>query len=231
MQDKDAAAVTPQPVAAGCGDHGSFDLDTPLTWDPATGKCRLNFVDLTDSCDAAPEEAGASSKFGVMVEAPLSTGTGLHNHQQNEDNRHKDNSGLMLRFSTDGGLTYYNNQTPRTTVFLDRSSQRQTRSLNVTPCRTACGKSGGKSTTSKYGKKVPFETCYQINDEVTYCWTKSYDKKEKEGTRHYQCVPIGDAWHDIDAKYVNPVTQPNSCGDPCQEHYQKKGEKMKPSFF
>ena len=32
--------------------------------------CWLNFVALTDSCDA---EAGASSKFGVMVEAPLST--------------------------------------------------------------------------------------------------------------------------------------------------------------
>ena len=221
VQYEDAAAVTPQPAATGCGDHGSFDPETHLSRDHATGMCRLKFLRLTSTCIGAP----ASSGFGVMVEVPPRTGTGLHNHDQNENNGHKDNSGLMLQFSTDGGLTYYNNQTPRTTAFLDRSSPRQTRTLETTPCRTACGKFGGKSTISPYGKTYPFETCYQINDESTYCWTKSYYKNKKEDgghNRYYQCVPIGDAWHDIDAKYVNPVTQPNSCGDPCQEHYQKK---------
>ena len=217
--DEDEAAAAE--ATAGCGDHGFFDPETHLTRDHATGVCRLKFLRLTSTCIGAP----ASSGFGVMVEVPPRTGTGLHNHDQNENNGHKDNSGLMLQFSTDGGLTYYNNQTPRTTAFLDRSSPRQTRTLETTPCRTACGKFGGKSTISPYGKTYPFETCYQINDESTYCWTKSYYKNKKEDgghNRYYQCVPIGDAWHDIDAKYVNPVTQPNSCGDPCQEHYQKK---------
>ena len=68
----------PATAAAGCGDHGSFDPKTHLIRDHATGRCRLNFVALADSCDAALAEAGASSRFGVMVEAPLRTSAGAH---------------------------------------------------------------------------------------------------------------------------------------------------------
>ena len=97
---KDEAAAMPH-----CGVHGSFDPWTHITLDHATGVCRLKFVVLTDSCDAAaPVFTGGN--FGVMVEAPLSTDPGSHSHEQNEDNPNKSNSGMLLRFSIDAGVTY-----------------------------------------------------------------------------------------------------------------------------
>ena len=70
---------------------------------------------MTDSCDAAaPVFTGGN--FGVMVEAPLSTDPGSHSHEQNEDNPHKSNSGMLLRFSIDAGVTYYNTEDPRNMV-------------------------------------------------------------------------------------------------------------------
>ena len=121
LQDDDTAAgATP----AGCGDHGSFDPQTHLTRDPVTGACRLTFVALFNSCDAVPMVAGG--RFGVMVEAPLRTGPGAHDHHEpNEDKNPKDNSGLLLRFSDDAGATYYNFMEPRITVRWDRSSPRR----------------------------------------------------------------------------------------------------------
>ena len=72
----------------------------------------------------------------------------------------------------------------------------------------------------------PFETCFQYGDEAKYCWTKSYRciyRKEDNmlpflwlKSIYYPCIPNGDdAWHSIDAKNINPVTDPNSCGMPC----------------
>ena len=121
LQDDDTAAgATP----AGCGDHGSFDPQKHLTRDPVTGACRLTFVALFNSCDAVPVVAGG--RFGVMVEAPLTTGPGAHDHHEpNEDKNPNDNSELLLRFSDDAGATYYNFMDPRITVRWDRSSPRR----------------------------------------------------------------------------------------------------------
>ena len=115
----------PATSPAGCGDHGSFDPKTHLLRDPITGGCRLKFLSLINSCDAAP--VVADDGFGVMVEAPLSRGTGpgSHNHELNEDDNQKDNSGLLLRFSRDGGVTYYNDGDLRETIPLNESSPRR----------------------------------------------------------------------------------------------------------
>ena len=59
-EDEVAAAMTA--AAPGCGVHGSFDPWTHITLDHATGVCRLKFVALIDSCDAAPAVAG--DRFG-----------------------------------------------------------------------------------------------------------------------------------------------------------------------
>ena len=68
----------------------------------------------------------------------------------------------------------------------------------------------------------PFETCYQYRNEAKYCWSKSYYETQNEHYRSFcQCVPIPfsrynhDDWHPLEARYVNPVTHPNSCGPPC----------------
>ena len=219
--EDDTAAAS----AVECGDHGSFDPRTHLTTDHATGKCRLNFIALTDSCDAAPGEAGESSRFGVMVEVSLSTGTGTGTGPQNNEHNadpHKDNSGMLLRFSNNAGETYYNHLYPRTTVFLDRSSPQQTRTLGVysTGCTTPCGRFDGESVTNPHGRSCPFKTCYQWKEKSKYCWTQSYMHSHS----FYPCVPKhytgdNDGWHDVDPRHVNPVTHPYSCGDPCQEHY------------
>ena len=74
----------------------------------------------------------------------------------------------------------------------------------------------------------PFETCFQYGDEAKYCWTKSYRciYRKKDNmlpfpwleSIHYPCIPNGDdAWHSIDTKNINPVTDPNSCWMPCPE--------------
>ena len=79
----------------------------------------------------------------------------------------------------------------------------------------------GRSTTTSVGKLYHFQTCYQYGNENKYCWAFSY---ETLGFIHlnYQCMPKpeGGQWHDIDPKYVNPVTTPTlSCGGPCTEMY------------
>ena len=234
----------PATAAAGCGDHRSFDPKTHLIRDHATSRCRLNFVALADSCDAAPAEAGASSKFGVMVEAPLRTGPGAHdNHEPNEDKNPKDNNGLLLRFSTNGGATYYNNQYPRKTVRLDRSSPRRTldnTTGDVRPCLPACARTdkfSGESTTTHWGENHHFETCYQHKDEAKFCWSKSYKHgcfKSTGGTGgdFYQCIPSGfygdDGWHEVfpcNVEVYLPLyrtyctSKSYSCGEPCQEMY------------
>lgn len=116
VQYDGAAAATA--VAVGCGDHGLFDPKTHLTWDHATGMSRLEFILLTHTCFGVP----ASRGFWLMVEAPPSTGPGsgpgTHNHAHHEDKNHKDNSGMLLRFSTDDGVNYYNSEHPRKKVVL-----------------------------------------------------------------------------------------------------------------
>ena len=64
------------------------------------------------------------------------------------------------------------------------------------------------------GQSYHFETCYQFDNLEEYCWTKAYYLNH---IGWFQCIPDGGgkAWKAIDAQYVNPVTQPNSCGPPC----------------
>ena len=183
VQYDDAAAAA---TAVSCGDHGTFDPQVHLTRDHTTGVCRLDFIALTNSCDAALPGAGGST-FGVMVEAPLSTGPGSHNHKKHHENdHHKDNSGLLLRFSTDAGVTYYNNKDLRLTVPLNWSSPRrpldvrrslpaeQTTNQSMCPCIAASGAFGGISVDPTLRYADPFQTCYQYNKEYKYCWSNSY---------------------------------------------------------
>ena len=89
---------------------------------------------------------------------------------------------------------------------------------NRAPCLPAVGKFGGNST-STHGARNPYETCYKYGSVEKYCWSKSYFSGD-----YYQCKPKGDEWFsgwyavdNDDMKYVNPVTHPYSCGDPCQK--------------
>ena len=73
-----------------------------------------------------------------------------------------------------------------------------------------------------------FETCYKYGSYDKYCWTKSYlDTSGFGGDDLFkQCVPDpkGGQWraiHQRDMKYVNPVTHPYSCGDPCHGQHEK----------
>ena len=58
---------------------------------------------------------------------------------------------------------------------------------------------GGVSTTTNNGEYSNFETCYQSNQNETYCWTKSYRYAETSisGGGHFvQCFLDGDdLWH------------------------------------
>ena len=227
---EDAAAAT---TAAGCGDHGSFDPATQLTRDHATGECRLKFFRLTSTCIGVPAKSG----FGVMVEVPPRTGTGPgpgpHHHEHNEDNHHKNNSGMLLRFSHNAGATYYSDKHPRFTVPLDTSSPR--RKLD-NDCNDGCvipkNKFLGESTTSCSGvDKDPygatnFQTCYQHMTDFKYCWSNSSreyctDSTDSIQYKEYECRPSGftgneKGWRYVDPQYVWPSTDPFSCGEPCQ---------------
>ena len=240
QQDDDAAAGA---TAVGCGDHGSFDPQAHLTRDHVTGACRLNFVALFDSCDAAPLVAGGG--FGVMVEAPLRTSPGAHDHHEpNKDKNPKDNnSGLLLRFSNDAGATYYNFKDPRNTVPLDRSSPR--RKLEDV-CTTACGKKfQGWSCDSVYqdrpaffisnedeqcvnnaggfkktkDRHEAFETCFALGDPkgTTFrCWSKSH--YSSEWRRETPCVPNDDVLNpnpNLRRWYIAQPRDNGSCGPPC----------------
>ena len=81
------------------------------------------------------------------------------------------------------------------------------------------------SNPSLRARRHPFETCYQWGNEVKYCWTKSYQWTHN-GVIFSECAPDGSYWKAIDAKYVNPVTHPNSCGTPCQDMYQGGGNEL-----
>ena len=87
-------------------------------------------------------------------------------------------------------------------------------------CHPATGTFGGYSVTITC-KSDPFETCWQLHELSTYCWTRSYYMWENPNSdafapSNFRCAPNGEAWHPISAEYVNPVTHPNSCGLPCQ---------------
>ena len=89
---------------------------------------------------------------------------------------------------------------------------------DVTPpdddfCFPADGTFSGVSTTTSNGKGSPFETCYQHGNEAKYCWSKSHYGFHD----WFECIPIGPNWHTVDPKYVNPVTNPYSCGLPCKD--------------
>ena len=83
-----------------CVVHGSFDPITEITMDSArTGVCQLDFVLLTDSCATV-----SPTGFGMKAEVDITTG--------------HDTSTLLLRFNTDGGAVYYNEEEPWETMFM-----------------------------------------------------------------------------------------------------------------
>ena len=236
--------AAPPATAVGCGHRGSFDPETHLTRDHATGMCRLKFVALTNSCDAAaPVVAGDG--FGVMVVVLPSTGTGpgLHTHEQNEDNNHKDNSGMLLWFSKDGGVTYYNKEDPRKTVALDGSSSRRMQfswaidlaiyvfsstsndSEDKIKCLPATGTFNGPENNSVY--TAPYETCFQdgdedyYGDEDKYCFTQSYPCGNC-GDQYCTCIPNGDSWKQVYAPSYDAVNSVWLCGPPCQSAYRNE---------
>ena len=188
MQYDDVAAAA---TAVGCGHHGSFDPETHLTRDHATGVCRLEFVALSNSCDAALVVAGGG--FGVMVEAPLSTDPDFHNHEHNEDNNHKDNNGMLLRFSTDAGATYYNNKDPRKTVPLDKSNSRRLQwTWQNVDAHPGCVTSSGTYQSHK-------DYCYLCGSGCM-CWNSQT-----------QCPPDWDDWSGVTGQ------DDGDCGEPCKE--------------
>ena len=84
-------------------------------------------------------------------------------------------------------------------------------------CLPATDTFSGVSTTDDDGSDYAFETCFQLKQLETYCWTKSYYLYIHDDGMFFPCEPIGDKWHAISAEDVNPVTHPNSCGLPCQD--------------
>ena len=101
---------------------------------------------------------------------------------------------MLLRFSIDAGVTYYNTKDPRKTVPLNSSSPRR----NLEECKIGCTPPKGEWITYDDGRKYfiqpsfqgdsdigptsgeyphgnPFETCYQYRDERKYCWSKSWE--------------------------------------------------------
>ena len=226
----------PATSPAGCGVSGSFDPATHLTRDPVTGMCRLNFISLASSCLGAPV---AGIEFGVMVEVPQNTG---------QDKNPNDNSGLLLRFSRDGGMTYYNSKKPRNTVPLNESSPRRNLEdicttkyeCSIDVCAPVCPTEtfGGISDGIDYEEHhQDFETCFRFAETQQYCWTKSwYDSKKDQFKR---CHPNGEEWDIVDhacnyeIKYPYGLgtychaDPPYVCGDPCQEiHCRKWGGTM-----
>ena len=191
--DDGAAAAT----AVGCGDHGTFDPPTHFIRDPATGVCRLDFIALTSTCIGAPVVAGG--KFGVIVEAPLSIGPGSHNHEQNEDNNQKDNSGLLLRFSRTGGEDYYNVDGPQETVPLHGVIPAQ-RKLQST-----CVESVGSYDPQNYK-----HYCYSCDDGGCnlndFCATRGYCWNSQGGACKPACSNLV-IWSGSDKK---------QCDEPCK---------------
>ena len=87
----------------GCVVHGSFDI-TQIQMDPTrTGVCQLDFVPLKNSCDA--DAFSDDRYFGMKAEVDVTTS-------------HDATSSMLLWFSNDDGLVYYNEANPRVTAFL-----------------------------------------------------------------------------------------------------------------
>lgn len=84
-----------------CVIHGSFDA-TDIMMDPARpGVCQLKFVALKDSCKAEALPVG----FGIKAEVDMTAGP-------------DDASTMLLWFSTNEGVVYYNEDEPQETAFL-----------------------------------------------------------------------------------------------------------------
>ena len=97
------------------------------------------------------------------------------------------------------------------TIFLNK----RTNAYCFPPCaRTATFK--GISNIGK-SQSNPFETCFRAAESTTYCWTRSVIESSSEFS--YRCVPEGSHWKHVkqeDMRWVNPSTNPYSCGEPCQ---------------
>ena len=145
-EDTDAAA-------AACNVHGSFDPNTHITTDSATGLCHLKFLPLFDSCDV-DANGSPSGVFGMKAE--------IHN-SHNTENHNDDNSGMLIRFSRTGGVKYYNDDDPQKTFPLHAVIPAERK------LQTPCVKSVGS-----YDYKNPTHFCYTFvcpGDTLVDCWS------------------------------------------------------------
>lgn len=115
--------------------------------------------------------------------------------------------GVAVWMQQDAGSSYYTADVAR---------------QECAPCLPATTTFKGISTTTRRGRRNPLETRYQLREESTYCWAKSYNCGWRSLGYFSQCIPNGDAWNSIEAYYVNPVTTPNSSGTPCQHMHQNR---------
>ena len=93
---------------------------------------------------------------------------------------------MLLRCSTNAGVTYYNNEGPHKTIPFDRNCPR--RKLFVDSCNPVTGTFKWYNAKASLLKLNPFKTCFKFGSEERYCWTKSfYDCVEG----YQPCVPIG----------------------------------------
>ena len=73
----------------------------------------------------------------------------------------------------------------------------------------------GLSTTTTWGQKDPFQTCYKYGSYEKYCWTNAYNSFASNWWHYLQCVPNGDDWNEIDANL--PLSL---CDTPCYEQHK-----------
>ena len=66
-------------------------------------------------------------------------------------------------------------------------------------------------------QREPIAACYQRGDDPVYCWSDPYYYHAGAPEHFCLCFPLGDQWKAISAEYVNPVTDPLSCGSPCTD--------------
>ena len=103
-----------------CVVEGSFDA-TYVRMDPARpDACELNFVSLKDSCkaDALPSGFGVRAEVDIMTAGPDDTSS---------------TSTLLLRFSNDRGVVYYNEDEPQKALFLHQDLSTGGRKLQNCP--------------------------------------------------------------------------------------------------
>ena len=168
----------------GCVVEGSFGA-TQIMKDPANPDvCQLNFVALKNSCKAEALPSG----FGMRAEVDMTAG-------------HADTSTstLVLWFSNDGGVVYYNEDEPQEPVFLhqDFSTERKLGGCDViepdfyagpgtgTACTTDamckdkghdCGRVGKKKGTDEW----VYQCCKHGNYRKSW-WVKDYCRKPVGG--------------------------------------------------